>query len=60
MKGITIVPLRFTSMTSDKSQVGRDKPLYAFLYNILVSRNGLRKFILNLEPAGNEGNSNFV
>jgi hypothetical protein len=32
MNGMTIVPLRFTSITTLKSQVAFDKPLYACLY----------------------------
>lgn len=36
---MTIVPLRFTSITTDNNQVERDNPLYAFLYNEKVRDN---------------------
>ena len=36
MNGTTIVPLLFTSITSDSHQVPGERPPYAFLYNETV------------------------
>jgi len=45
MKGSTMVPLLFTSITAERSQVDWDNPLYAFRYKDSVVPKGLLMFI---------------
>jgi hypothetical protein len=45
MKGITMVPLLFTSITTDRYQVFLESPLKAFLYNDVVAVSILRNYI---------------